>query len=178
MKLSRFAATLASAALLFASAAFAAEANKTTVRIDQKVTVDGKTLDSGKYTAEWTGDGPNVQVTLMHGKETVATFAAQIKPEATPNPVDAVGTTDAGLTMDGTRPPVIVHALVEWGGTSARPSAARSWAAGRSGARRCRLGARRRRDAARGVEDIEQFDAVVFGPDIAQPMPDIATQHE
>jgi hypothetical protein len=94
MKLSRLAATLASAILLFASAAFAAEANKTTVRIDQKVTVDGKTLESGKYTAEWTGDGPNVQVTLMHGKDTVATFAAQIKQEATPNPVDAVGTTD------------------------------------------------------------------------------------
>ena len=94
MKLSRLTATLASAALLFASAAFAAEANRTTVRIDQKVTVDGKTLDSGKYTAEWTGDGPNVQVTLMHGKDTVATFAAQIKQEATPNPVDAVGTTD------------------------------------------------------------------------------------
>ena len=106
MKLSRFAATLASAALLFASAAFAAEANKTTVRIDQKVTVDGKTLDSGKYTAEWTGDGPNVQVTLMHGKETVATFAAQIKPEATPNPVDAVGTTDGA---DGSKQLISIY---------------------------------------------------------------------
>ncbi|HUE43049.1 MAG TPA: hypothetical protein VMP12_05770 [Candidatus Sulfotelmatobacter sp.] len=106
MKLSRLAVTLASAALLFASAAFAAEANKTTVRIDQKVTVDGKTLDSGKYTAEWTGDGPNVQVTLMHGKETVATFAAQIKQEATPNPVDAVGTSDG---PDGSRQLISIY---------------------------------------------------------------------
>jgi hypothetical protein len=100
MKLSRLAVTLASAALLFASVAFAAEANKTTVRIDKNVTVDGKTLDSGKYTAQWTGDGPNVQVTLLRGKDKVATFAAEIKQEASANPVDAVGTIDG---PDGTK---------------------------------------------------------------------------
>jgi hypothetical protein len=100
MKLSRLVVTMASAALLFASVAFAAEGNKTTVRIDKKVTVDGKTLDSGKYTAQWTGDGPNVQVTLLRGKDAVATFAAEIKQEASANPVDAVGTTDG---PDGTK---------------------------------------------------------------------------
>jgi hypothetical protein len=94
MKLSRLAMTLASAGLLFASAAIAADANKATFRIDQKVTVDGKTIDSGKYTAEWAGEGSNVQVTLHHGKETIATFAARINQEPTPNPDDAIGTTD------------------------------------------------------------------------------------
>jgi hypothetical protein len=94
MKLSKLAAAFATVALFFAGVAISAEANKTTVRIDQRVTVDGKTLDSGKYTAEWTGDGPSVQVTLLHGKDTVATFAAQIKQEATPNTADAIGTTD------------------------------------------------------------------------------------
>jgi hypothetical protein len=94
MKLSRLAATLATAALLFASVAFAGEANKTTIRIDKKVTVDGKTLDSGKYTAQWTGDGPNVQVTLLRGKDAVATFAAEIKQEASANLVDAIGTVE------------------------------------------------------------------------------------
>jgi hypothetical protein len=94
MKLSKLAAILATVALFFAGAAISAEANRTTVRIDQKISVDGKTLDSGKYTAEWTGDGPSVHVTLLRGKETVATFAAQIKQEATPNPADAIGTTD------------------------------------------------------------------------------------
>ena len=86
MKISKLAAIFATAALFFAGAAISAESNKTTVRIDQKITVDGKTLDSGKYTAEWTGEGPNVQVTLLRGKDTVATFAAQIKQEASPNP--------------------------------------------------------------------------------------------
>jgi hypothetical protein len=92
MKLSKLAAALATVALFFAGAAISAEANKTTIHIDQKVTVDGKTLDSGKYTAQWTGDGPSVQVVLLRGKDTVATFAAQIKQEATPNPTDAIGT--------------------------------------------------------------------------------------
>ena len=100
MKLSKLAVTLATVGLFFAGVAISAEANKTTIRIDQKITVDGKTLDSGKYTAEWTGDGPSVQVTLLHGKDTVATFAAQIKQEPTPNSNDAIGTTDG---PDGSR---------------------------------------------------------------------------
>jgi hypothetical protein len=94
MKIPKLALAFVSAALLFSTAIIADEANKTTVRLNQKVTVDGKTLDSGKYTAQWTGEGPNVQVTILRGKDTVATFAAQIKQEASPNPVDAIGTTD------------------------------------------------------------------------------------
>jgi hypothetical protein len=94
MKISRLALALVSAVLLFASFTLADEANKTTVRFSQKITVDGKTLESGKYTAQWTGEGPNVQVTLLRGKDAVATFAAQIKQEETPNATDAIGTTD------------------------------------------------------------------------------------
>ena len=40
------------------------------------------------------GEGPNVQVTLTRGKNTVATFAAQIKQEASPNSNDAIGTSE------------------------------------------------------------------------------------
>jgi hypothetical protein len=94
MKLSKLAAALATVALFFAGVAVSAETNKMTVRIDEKVTVDGKILETGKYTAEWNGDGPNVQVTLLHGKDTVATFPAQIKQEASPNNTDAIGTSD------------------------------------------------------------------------------------
>ena len=100
MKLSKLAAALATVALFFAGVAVSAEANKMTIHIDQKVTVDGKLLDSGKYTAEWSGEGPNVQVTLTKGKNTVATFAAQIKQEPSANPDDAIGTTDG---PDGTK---------------------------------------------------------------------------
>lgn len=94
MKIPKLAFAFVSAALLLASAAFAGETNKTTVRISQNVTVQGKSLDPGKYTAQWTGEGPNVQVTLTRGKNTVATFAAQIKQEASPNSNDAIGTSE------------------------------------------------------------------------------------
>ena len=95
MKIPKLVFAFVSAALLFVSAAFAGDTtNKATVRISQSVTVDGKTLDSGKYTAQWTGEGPDVQVTLLKGKNTVATFAAQVKQEPSANPDDAVGTTN------------------------------------------------------------------------------------
>jgi type 1 fimbria pilin len=94
MKHSKLAAALATVALFFAGVAVSAEANKMTIHIDQRVSVNGKILDNGKYTAEWNGDGPNVQVTLLHGKDTVATFPAQIKQEASPNSNDAIGTSD------------------------------------------------------------------------------------
>jgi hypothetical protein len=100
MKLSKLAAALATVALFFAGVAVSAESNKMSIRIDEKVTVDGKILESGKYTAQWSGDGPNVQVTLLHGKDTVATFPAQIKQEASPNSTDAIGTAD---NPDGTK---------------------------------------------------------------------------
>jgi hypothetical protein len=95
MKRSRFAVALSAAALLFASAAIAGETNKASVNISQKVSVEGKTLDTGKYTAEWEGSGPNVQVTLRRGKDTVATFPARVNQEPSANLDDAVGTTEA-----------------------------------------------------------------------------------
>jgi hypothetical protein len=95
MKIPKLVFAFVSTALLFASAAIAGDTpNKATVRINQSLTVDGKTIDSGKYTAQWTGEGPDVQVTLMKGKNTVATFAAQVKQEPSTNPDDAIGTTE------------------------------------------------------------------------------------
>ena len=124
MKLSKLAAALATVALFFAGVAVSAEANKMTIHIDQKVTVDGKLLETGKYTAEWNGQGPNVQVTLMKGKNTVATFAAQIKQEPSANPDDAIGTTDG---PDGTKQlssiyPSGKHISIQLNAGSAGPS--------------------------------------------------------
>ena|SRR5215475_1186358 len=92
MKIPKLAFAFITTALLLASAAIAGEANKVTVHLGENVTVDGKTLEAGKYSAQWTGDGPNAQVTLLRGKNTVATFTAQIRQEPSPNPDDAVGT--------------------------------------------------------------------------------------
>jgi hypothetical protein len=82
MKMSKAFGFLFGAALLVSSAAVAGETNKSSVQLDNKVVVEGKTLDSGRYTVEWSGSGSDVQVTLLRGKQTVAT-----------NPQDAYSTT-------------------------------------------------------------------------------------
>ena len=85
MKISRALTFLFSAALLLSSAAIAGEANKGTLRLSENVVIQGKALNPGKYTVEWDGSGPTVQVTLLSGKEKVATFPAHLTEQASPN---------------------------------------------------------------------------------------------
>jgi hypothetical protein len=91
MKTSRLLITLFGAAILFASTVLAKDANKGTLNITERVNVEGKSLDPGTYKVEWNGAGPNVQVTLLHGKDTVATFPAQVTEQAGKNEADAYG---------------------------------------------------------------------------------------
>jgi hypothetical protein len=100
MKKSAIAVTLFSAALLFSSGAIAGEANKGTLHLDSAVNVEGKTIDAGTYKVEWTGSGSDVQVTLLRGKNTVATFPAHVTEQPTANAGDAYGTS---AQPDGTR---------------------------------------------------------------------------
>jgi hypothetical protein len=100
MRISKLPVLLFGAALLLSSSAFAAEANKGTLQLTDKVTVEGKPLNSGKYTVEWSGSGPEVQVTLLQGKQTVATFSAHLTEQASTSPQDAYGTATA---PDGSR---------------------------------------------------------------------------
>ncbi|MGB7438950.1 MAG: hypothetical protein WBR26_17070 [Candidatus Acidiferrum sp.] len=78
MKLSRMLLTISSAALLCASMAFAGPVNKGTLHLTDKVSVDGHMLNPGTYRVEWTGNGPEVQVKLVQGKDTVAAFSAHV----------------------------------------------------------------------------------------------------
>jgi hypothetical protein len=95
VKLSRLSVVLSAAALLLSTAAIARETNRASIHLDDKVVVNGKSLDSGSYTAQWEGSGPSVQVTLLHGKDIVTQFPAQLSEEATPNPQTGYGyTTD------------------------------------------------------------------------------------
>jgi hypothetical protein len=89
MKLTKVTLSILGAALLFCSAAFAGDANKGTLILSEKISVEGKPLDPGKYTIVWDGAGPNVQVTLFHGKQTVATFPAHLVEQPTRNTEDA-----------------------------------------------------------------------------------------
>lgn len=92
MKISRMLSLLFGAALMVSSAAIAAETNKTSVQLADKVVVEGKSLDTGKYTVEWNGSGPTVQVTVLHGKQTVATFSAHLTEQPSANSRDSYST--------------------------------------------------------------------------------------
>ena len=92
MKMSRVSILLFGAAFLFSSAAFAGETNKGTLRLADKVVVDGKPLDPGNYRVEWDGSGPTVQVKLLQGKQAVATLPAHLTEQDNPNSQDGYGT--------------------------------------------------------------------------------------
>jgi hypothetical protein len=100
MKVSKVLSLLFGAALLVSSSAIAGETNKSSVRLDDKVVVEGKSLDTGKYTVEWSGSGPTVQVTILRGKQTVATLSAHLTEQANANLQDAYSTT---AEPDGSR---------------------------------------------------------------------------
>lgn len=83
MKVSKLLAILFGVALLFSSSAFARESNKTSLHLSDKVTVQGKSLNPGDYTVEWSGSAPAVQVTILQGKQVVATLSGRLTEQST-----------------------------------------------------------------------------------------------
>jgi hypothetical protein len=67
--------TLALALLL---GAYAFAANKGSLQISNAVTVNGKQLTAGDYAVKWEGAGPDVQISIMKGKNVVATAPAHL----------------------------------------------------------------------------------------------------
>jgi hypothetical protein len=99
MKTSRFSLAVFAASLLLSAAAFAGDGNKKSLHLDQDVTVEGTRLPAGDYKVEWNGTGPTVQVSIIRGRDTVATVPAQVVNENTPNTQDGYGMEPA---QDGT----------------------------------------------------------------------------
>jgi hypothetical protein len=107
MKLSKLSLAFFGSALLLASAAVAGDSNKGSLNLFEKVNVEGKALNPGHYTITWDGSGPNVQVTVSQGKQTVATFAAHLTEQTTRNTEDAYGSsadTDGARTLTAIYP--------------------------------------------------------------------------
>jgi len=65
-----------SLALLMASSAFAAE--KASLTLTHPATVNGTTLKAGDYKLQWDGSGPNVEVSIVKGKNVVVKVPAKI----------------------------------------------------------------------------------------------------
>jgi hypothetical protein len=96
MNMSRVPIILVGAVLVFSSGAIAGETNKARLHLAETITVEGKAVSPGDYTVEWTGSGPAVEVNLLRGKQTVATFPAHVTEEPSANATDAY-TSRAGL---------------------------------------------------------------------------------
>ena len=75
-------------ALLLATGAFAT--TKANLELDSTATVAGTTLTAGNYKLEWDGSGPNVEVSIMKGKNVVAKVPAKVVDLATPAPSDSL----------------------------------------------------------------------------------------
>ena len=107
MKLSKLSLAFFGSALLLSSAAVAGDSNKASIQIYEKINVEGKALNPGRYTITWDGAGPNVQVNVLQGKQTVATFPAHLTEQATRNTEDAYGSsaeTDGSRTLTAIYP--------------------------------------------------------------------------
>src|ERR1700726_1961700 len=88
MKSSRKIVGLFGASLLLAVSAMAGTENKGTLRLFDNVRVQGKQLSPGTYKIEWNGEGPEVQVNIVDGRNTVATVPARVVPITTKNKED------------------------------------------------------------------------------------------
>jgi len=77
-------------ALLLASSAFAA--TKGSLQLTNAVTVNGTTLKPGDYKLQWEGSGPNVELSIMQGKNVIAKAPAHIVDLDTPSNNDAAVT--------------------------------------------------------------------------------------
>jgi len=74
-------------ALLLATTAFAS--NKGTLAVTDNCTVAGKALAKGDYKVSWDGNGPDVQLNIMKGKEVVATVPAHMTELNSPARADS-----------------------------------------------------------------------------------------
>jgi hypothetical protein len=61
-------------ALVFAATAFAA--TKGNLELTNPVVVNGTTLKAGDYKVQWEGSGPNVELSILRGKNVVAKVPA------------------------------------------------------------------------------------------------------
>ena len=73
----RFTAFACLSILLTTAPIFASSRKPQAVIIPQNVQVGAEKLPAGKYKVAWTGNGPEVQVTLTQSGKTVLTFTAK-----------------------------------------------------------------------------------------------------
>jgi hypothetical protein len=91
-------------ALVLATSAFAA--TKASLQLQSQVTINGSKLKPGDYKLEWDGAGPNVEVSILQGKNVVAKTTARVVDLAAPSHNNAAVTTknsDGSTNLAGVR---------------------------------------------------------------------------
>jgi hypothetical protein len=91
-------------AVLLASSAFAA--TKGSLQISHPVTVSGTQLKPGDYKLEWDGSGPNVEVSILQGRNVIAKTPAHLVDLSSASASDAAVTrtnSDGSSTLAGAR---------------------------------------------------------------------------
>jgi hypothetical protein len=81
-------------ALLLASSAFAA--TKANLQLNNPVTVNGTSLKPGEYKLQWEGSGPNLELSIVKGKNVLTKVPAHLVQLETPASNDAVVTRSNG----------------------------------------------------------------------------------
>ena len=77
-------------AMLLASTAFAA--TKASLQLSNPTLVNGTTLKPGDYRIQWEGTGPNVELSILQGKNVLAKVSAHVVELQTPASYDAAVT--------------------------------------------------------------------------------------
>ena len=78
MKTGKYIAIVAVLASGLSLNAFAKDKNETRVTLSDSVQVGTTALKPGDYTLQWEGNGPDVQVKILKGKNVVATVPAKL----------------------------------------------------------------------------------------------------
>jgi len=94
-------------AVLLASSALAA--TKASLQLSNPVLINGTTLKPGDYKVQWDGSGPNVELSILQGKNVIAKVPARVVDLQAPAANDAAVTqknasgpnTLAGLRFQG-----------------------------------------------------------------------------
>jgi hypothetical protein len=95
MKVSRISTLVLGGSLLLAVGAFAGNTMKKTLHLYETATIEGTRLAPGDYKVEWSGPGPDVKVSILKGKDTVATVPARMESESASNTQDGYALTPA-----------------------------------------------------------------------------------
>ena len=97
---------LVGSALLAATSAFAANSASLSIQEPVSVSVSEKHLPVGEYKVKWEGDGPNVELNILHDGKAVATVPARTIELQRKDPQDSAL---MKKNSDGTKSVVEIH---------------------------------------------------------------------